>query len=124
VSNADDSCTVFLCRGCCCGTRRKYPDVDHDALLHRLREHVGQAGQVRVSDCLGPCERSNVAVVVASRSARRGGARPVWLGWVLDDDAVDAIAGWIRAGGPGVSDPPVELALHRFAPPRRASRVP
>lgn len=117
----DEGCTVLLCRGCCCGSRRKHPDLDHDAHLHRLRQQITGSGRVRVSDCLGPCERSNVAVVIPSRSARRDGARPVWLGWVLDDDAIDAIACWVRAGGPGRSEPPTALTLQEFAPPRRAT---
>jgi hypothetical protein len=29
---------------------------------------------------------------------------------VLDDDTVDAIVGWVRAGGPGMSDVPPRLA--------------
>ncbi len=81
-----------------------------------MREGVGRRATVRVSDCLGPCERSNVAVVVPSRAARRGGARPVWLGRVLDDDAIDAIAAWASAGGPGRAAPPPLLDLHRFRP--------
>jgi len=86
-----DTCTVTMCRGCCCGTHRKHPTVDHDAQLRRLRDQIGAAGQVRVSTCLGPCQRSNVAVVTPSPTARRAGARAVWLGWVLDDTTIDAI---------------------------------
>jgi hypothetical protein len=124
VSGADEQCTVFLCRGCCCGTDRKHPHVEHAALLRRMRDQAGYRVQVRVSDCLGPCERSNVAVVVPGRQARRAGARPVWLGWVLDDEVTDAIAAWARAGGPGRAALPALLELHWFPPPRRASRAP
>jgi (2Fe-2S) ferredoxin len=114
----------MLCRGCCCGSRRKHPKVDHDAHLHRLRTRVAGLGRSRTSDCLGPCERSNVAVVVPSRSARRGGATAVWLGWLLDEDAIHAIADWVRAGGPGRSEPPTTLILHQFPPPRRTAPTP
>jgi len=120
----DEQCTVFLCRGCCGGTDRKHPHLDHTAQLHRLREHIGHRARVPASDCLGPCERSNVAVLVPARAARRAGARPVWLGWVLDDTAVDAIAAWVCEGGPGRATAPALLALHQFDPPRRTGRVP
>jgi hypothetical protein len=113
----DERCTVFLCRGCCCGHQRKHPHVEHAAHLHRLREQAGNQTAVRVSDCLGPCERSNVVVLVPSRAARRAGARPVWLGWVLDTTAIDAIADWACAGGPGIAPPPPLLELHQFRPP-------
>jgi hypothetical protein len=120
----DEQCTVFLCRGCCCGTHRKHPHLDHTAQLWRLREHIGPRARVRVSDCLGPCERSNIAVVVPSRAARQAGARPVWLGWILDDTAVDAIAAWASDGGPGRATAPALLQLHQFDPARRTGPVP
>jgi hypothetical protein len=124
MTAGDERCTVFLCRGCCCGTDGKHPQVDLAAQLRRVRDQAGGRAQVRVSDCLGPCARSNVAVVVPGRQARRAGARPVWLGWVLDDGAADAIAAWVRAGGPGRAELPALLELHWFHPPRRAGRDP
>jgi hypothetical protein len=124
MSSIYERCTVFLCRGCCCGTEREHPHVHHDAQLRRLRDHVGREATVRVTDCLGPCGRSNIAVVVPSRAARQAGARPVWLGWILDDTAVDAIADWVRHGGPGRATSPAVLELHQFAPPRRTGPVP
>ena len=65
---------------------------------------------VDASTCLLACEKSNVVVVQPARAARHRGARPVWLREVLDAEAVDAIAGWVRAGGPGVSEVPPSLA--------------
>jgi (2Fe-2S) ferredoxin len=75
--------------------------------------------QVRVSDCLDACERSNVVVVTPSTRGRAAGARPAWLGDVLDEDTAEAIVEWVAAGGPGVSDPPVVAELSLFAPSRR-----
>ena len=124
MSGVGEQCTVFLCRGCCCGTDRKHPHFDHAAQLRRVRDQAGPRAQVRVSDCLGPCECSNVAVVVPGRQARRAGARPMWLGWVLDDEATDAIAAWVRAGGPGRAALPALLELHWFRPAHRAIRAP
>lgn len=99
-----------VCRDCCCGTLHKHPDVDHDALLDRLTATTQGAALVDASTCLLACEKSNVVVVQPSRVARRRGARPVWLREVLDTEAVDAIAGWVRAGGPGMSEVPSSLS--------------
>jgi (2Fe-2S) ferredoxin len=120
----NEQCTVVVCRGCCCGTESKHPDLDHAAQLSRLRDQAGHRVRVRVSDCLGRCERSNVVIVLPGRQARRSGARPVWFGWILDVQAADAIAAWTRAGGPGRGALPALLELHRLGLPARANREP
>jgi hypothetical protein len=88
---------VRVCRDCCCGTARKHPDVDHDALLDRLTATTEGVAVVDASTCLLACEKSNVVVVQPARAARHRGARPVWLREVLD-------------AGPGVSEVPPSLA--------------
>lgn len=108
--------TVTVCRGCCCGTAKKRPGVDHAARLSALRALVGDAATVRVTDCLGPCERSDVVVVNPSRTARRSGARPVWLGRLNGRHEGAAIADWVRSGGPGVAELPESLRRGRFVP--------
>jgi hypothetical protein len=109
----DDTCTLTVCRDCCCGSADKHPDVDHDAQLAALRAGAGRH-RVRVSECLSVCERSNVVVVQPSPAARRGGARPVYLGDVLDRGVLDAVTAWVAAGGPGVAEMPVRLHAHEF----------
>lgn len=108
--------TITVCRGCCCGTPEKHPDVDHDGQLARLRTEVEGRARVASSDCLDVCERSNVVVVNPSPAARAKGARPVWLGSVVDDDRLADIASWVNAGGPGAERFPQALARHRFLP--------
>ena len=103
---------VTACRGCCCGTAKKHPDVDHDALLDRLTAGLGDRARVRTSDCLGPCEESNVVVVTPTRAARLLGARAVWLRGVLDDAATDAVVEWVQSGGPG-TPPPAGMSFPR-----------
>ncbi|WP_206050717.1 (2Fe-2S) ferredoxin domain-containing protein [Nocardioides speluncae] len=98
--------TVTVCRDCCCGSRRKHPDVDHDGQLEALRTGLEGAARVVTSGCLLACEDSNVVVVSPSPGARNGGARPVWLSSVLTDAAVSAIVAWVRAGGPGTAPLP------------------
>jgi hypothetical protein len=109
--------TVTVCRGCCCGTTRKHPGFDHDAQLTRLRELLQDRANLRVTDCLGPCEKSNVIVVTPSSQGRGSGGRSTWLGSVLDTAAADELARWISAGGPGVAEPTHDLLQHRFERP-------
>jgi (2Fe-2S) ferredoxin len=112
-----ESSRVTVCRGCCCGTAEKHPDVDHAAQLRRFREAVGPQA-VTVANCLSSCEFSNVVVV---RPARGTGARPVWLGGVLTDEAVDHILDWVAAGGPGRAVMPAALADHLLDRPADGS---
>jgi (2Fe-2S) ferredoxin len=114
-------CTLTVCRDCCCGSRKKHPDVDHDWQLDRLRAELAPAGhRVRTSLCLDVCEQSNVMIVHPSPEARRRGARPVWFGLVLDDVIADDIADWVRAGGPGVAPIPAPLELSVIKVPGRS----
>lgn len=114
--------TVTVCRGCCCGTP-KIPRLDHAAQLAGLRQALDGLSRVRVSDCLDACEQANVVVVQPSATGRAAGGRPVWLGLVNDTDAAEDIAAWIRAGGPGLADPPGVLDLYVFTPSRRIRRA-
>lgn len=102
--------TVTVCRDCCCGSRRKHPDVDHDGQLDALRSGLEGVARVVTSGCLLACELSNVVVVSPSPVARADGARPVWLASVLTGSAVEAIVAWVRAGGPGTAPLPGVLA--------------
>ncbi|MET8543583.1 (2Fe-2S) ferredoxin domain-containing protein [Kitasatospora sp. NPDC004799] len=111
--------TVTVCRGCCCGTEAKHPGVDHAGQYERLRTAVGSAGRVRAVTCLDVCTQSNVVVVGPSAEGRAAGGRPVWLGFVLMDEMIDDIAEWVRAGGPGLADPPGMLDLQLISVSRR-----
>jgi (2Fe-2S) ferredoxin len=84
---------VLLCDGCCCGTERKHPDVDHAAQRSRLGHAARRGGgSVRTTGCLDRCSESNVIVV------RRSDGPTTWLGRVLDQDAERAVAVWLSAG--------------------------
>lgn len=123
---SDRACGVTVCRGCCCGSLRKHPDVDHRTQVDRLQAAARRSGgrvRVQVSDCLDACEHSNVVVMRPSRAGRRRGGRPVWLGWVLDEPAVAEVVAWVEAGGPGMAEPPASLTLHEFRPSRHAVRA-
>ncbi|EGD41222.1 hypothetical protein NBCG_04498, partial [Nocardioidaceae bacterium Broad-1] len=72
--------TLTVCRGCCCGTERKSPGVDHAAVLSTLNAAAGESATVRVADCLGPCERADVVVVGPSTRGRPAGGKPAGVG--------------------------------------------
>ncbi|XBP96657.1 (2Fe-2S) ferredoxin domain-containing protein [Micromonospora sp. CCTCC AA 2012012] len=110
---------MTVCRGCCCGNTALAPDVDHAGQLATLRTALAGEAVVRVSDCLDLCAQANVVVVSPSDAGRAAGARPVWLGLVTDPGATDDLVTWVRAGGPGVADPPAALDLYLITPPRR-----
>ncbi|ALO12012.1 hypothetical protein AQF52_6419 [Streptomyces venezuelae] len=114
-------CSLVVCRGCCCGDARKNPGTDHAAQLARLREAAAASGgrlAVRTSDCLGPCAQANIIVVQPSTEGRRRGGRAAWIGFTLDDDCLDDILAWTKAGGPGIAEPPATLALQMIDPPK------
>jgi hypothetical protein len=122
AAGADGRVGIVVCRGCCCGSAEKRPDVDHAARLARLECFARDAtvvAAVRTSPCLGPCENADVVVVLPSPAARRLGARPVWFG-LLDDYALGRLLGWVGEGGPGVALPE-DLALNQIGRPRAES---
>jgi (2Fe-2S) ferredoxin len=99
------------------------PRLDHAAQLTDLRESLAGVATIRLTDCLDACERANVLVIQPSPEGRRAGGRPAWLGLVNDPDATADITAWIKAGGPGLADPPDILDLYTFAPSRRIQQA-
>jgi predicted metal-binding protein len=115
------SCTLVVCRGCCCGNARKHPGTDHEGQLEVLRAAAAEHGfRIRTTDCLGPCDQANVIVVGPSAAGRRAGGRPTWVGFATDHDSTEEIVRWTAAGGPGVAEPPVALELQFIDPPKDA----
>lgn len=108
VQRRADSVSILVCRGCCCGTE-KHDDVDHDAQVDRLQAAVAgrRRAKLHTTNCLGPCERSNVVVV-------RSGSERIWFGDVLDTTVTAALADWVEAGAPPLL--PERLAERRFVP--------
>lgn len=108
VRRRADSVSILVCRGCCCGTE-KHDDVDHDAQVDRLQAAVAgrRRAKLYTTNCLGPCERSNVVVV-------RSGSERMWFGDVLDTAVTAALADWVQAGAPPLL--PERLAERRFTP--------
>lgn len=107
-STSLDRVSVIVCRGCCCGTDRRHPEVDHVAQVERLAAAVSTGGRFWTVDCVGPCERANVVIVRTRAAGRR------WFGGVLDAADTERLAGWIADGAP--SPLPAGLARLEFAP--------
>lgn len=101
--------SVQACDGCCCGTERKHPGVEHARQRELLRDaaHRG-GGRYRTVGCLDACVASNVVVV------RRPSGDRVWFGRVLEASTLAALCGWIAGGAHG--DAPAEIAAHVFTP--------
>jgi predicted metal-binding protein len=111
--------TVTVCRGCCCGSAVKHPQVDHEGMLEMLRTAAeqGGGGVLRVVNCLDECERSNV---VAVRRRRSAGAEVLWFGPLNDEAVTEALAAWLRDGA--VGEVPDELSALLFT--KRPARPP
>lgn len=116
MTKVPDRCRFVVCRGCCCGTTAKHPDFDHKAQVARLE---ATNSSLAVTGCLGSCDSSNNIVIIPSRSGRAAGGGVVWLGRMLAPHLTEAAARWVDAGGPGVADPPEELAAHLSRSPAR-----
>ena len=55
---------MWVCRGCCCGTKAEHPGVDHRALERQTRAGAQRAGlRYETTPCLGPCAAGNIVVV-------------------------------------------------------------
>jgi predicted metal-binding protein len=107
--------TILVCRGCCCGTAQKHPDVDHEAQLHALEAAAARTpgARVRAVDCVDECSRSNVIVV---RLREASTSTTLWLGEMLTEAKTKLLADWIAAGGPRTAPLPPRLAFAAFAP--------
>ncbi len=80
---------VIVCSGCCCGNLEK----GHDEVpVEYLREIWAERGihqdvQLTISDCLGPCNMRNIAVLKTERGL-------TWLGGLSEIDHYKSIVNW------------------------------
>ncbi len=100
--------SVSVCDGCCCGTTRKHPDLDHAEQRRRIAAAAQSAGgSCRVVGCVDECHASNVVVVRWPRSSHPA----LWLGGVLDESATAAVEMWLASGADPVQVPAEVRAL-------------
>ena len=96
---------VWVCRGCCCGTKAKHPGIDHKRLERLARRGAALAGaRYEVTDCLGPCGQGNVVVVRAKGLTR-------WFRRMNDEAATAALLDHLAVTGT-VSGLPAALDRH------------
>ncbi|MEM7327041.1 MAG: (2Fe-2S) ferredoxin domain-containing protein [Actinomycetota bacterium] len=103
-SGADAGPRVLICRGCCCGTTRKHPDIDHDEQI----EAISSVARTRVVDCIDECLYSNVVVV------RPTPGESVWFGRLNSTLLTAELCEWLEDGAP-LPLPPI-LDVYSFEP--------
>ncbi len=100
---------VLVCRGCCCGSEQKHPDVDHDEQI----AEISSVARTRVVDCVDECTYSNVVVV------RPRPGESVWFGRLNSAVLTRELRNWLDAGAPRPL-PPI-LDVFSFEPRSRAA---
>jgi len=100
---------VVVCMGCCCGrTDKGHPEVPVDWLKNEWRQRtLPKSIHLTVSGCLGPCDASNVVLLLF-------GDNPVWLGGLNRFEHYEAIAGWADASRVLDSVQPLPAILEPF----------
>lgn len=89
VSKRKAYAQLILCLGCCCGrVDRGHPEVPVDRLKAAWKAAgLNRAVQLTISGCVGPCDLTNVAVVVTSSGTS-------WYGRLGGDADYDALLSW------------------------------
>ena len=83
---------VVFCQGCCCGrTDRGRPELPAEQLKEIWKsEKLNRTVQLTISGCLGPCDLTNVALVVLPEGN-------VWLGGMDGEEVYESLVTWVRA---------------------------
>ncbi len=83
---------VIFCQGCCCGrTDRGKPEFPAEQLKEIWRdEKLNRTVQLTISGCLGPCDLTNVALVITPEEN-------VWLGGMAREEVYESIVTWARS---------------------------
>jgi len=103
---------VWLCRGCCCGTKAEHPGVDHRAQDRALRAGTRRAGLAfETTGCLGPCGQGNIVVV------RRSGVLR-WYRRVLGERPTAELLAHLE------HDAPLPASFERHLMPSRDGELP
>ena len=108
MSVRDASLSVLVCRGCCCGTQDGRDHAAHLATIAAATLDAG--GLLKVTNCIGPCDRKNVVVVRTRVTGSRWMARYFAA---VDDVEVAALQKWLSEDPVGITEP-IELAAARF----------
>jgi len=82
---------LVFCQGCCCGrTDRGKPELPAEALKAIWKaEKLNQTVQLTISGCLGPCDLTNVTLVITPDEL-------IWLGGLEGEEVYASLVGWAR----------------------------
>jgi len=102
---------LIFCEGCCCGrTDRGKPELPVERLKGVWRtERLNASVQLTISECLGPCDLTNVTLVLTEKGS-------TWLGGLAGDASYDALIEWARLchSAGEVQTLPARIEAHRF----------
>ena len=112
---------LAFCQGCCCGrTDRGRPELPVERLKAVWKaEKLNRTVQLTVSGCLGPCDLTNVTVLLTPDGS-------TWLGGLEGEAVYEALIDWARAShAAGELQPlPESLDAHRFERWKTPAEVP
>jgi (2Fe-2S) ferredoxin len=82
---------LVFCQGCCCGrTDRGRPKLPVEQLKQIWKdEKLNRSVQLTISGCLGPCDLTNVALVMLPEGN-------VWLGGMEGEAVYEELVAWVR----------------------------
>ena len=109
---------VVVCLGCCCGrTDKGHPAVPVDWLKAEWRRRLlPKKIHLSISGCLGPCDASNVAMLMFAE-------RAVFLGGLSEQSHYLALADWASACERQGELVPLPRSLERFRMERFAGEA-
>lgn len=100
---------VVVCQGCCCGrTDKGHPEVPVDWLKSEWRKReLPKKVHLSISGCLGPCDASNVVLLMFGNEA-------LWLGGLDQIDQYRQIVEWASDCARRGALQPLPHALARY----------
>jgi hypothetical protein len=116
-----DGPVVALCRGRRCASSAGAAATE-EVVAAAVRETPGAV--LVTTECLGPCALAAVAAVAHRSGSRECTGRTLWLSGVHDAERQDALAAWVRAGGPGPAAEPDDGLPATLVPAAAALGVP
>lgn len=111
ATNRHTLAQLVFCKGCCCGRPdRGKPDLPVEKLKAVWKaEKLNRVVQLSISGCIGPCDLTNVTLVMLP-------GENVWLGNLAGEETYDRFIQWARdcAAAGAVVPLPAAFDAHRF----------
>jgi len=112
---------VKLCRGCCCGVKPGHR-MGADDRVSALKQLQDVGVLVDLTDCLGPCEKGDIAVVLPTASERKVGHKPLWFGSMHSLTLTRLLAEFVMKDFPNNLQHYPELQELKIQPPRKGKK--